>query len=439
MLTAGDEFGRTQGGNNNAYAQDNPITWLDWDGRDRELEAYAAAPRRAAPRPPRARRPGAAHRRGRPRRHPGRRLADPGGHAEDRRRLGGRPRPAPSPWCSAAAATAGWRCSSTAAGTRSPSTCPRAPGHHWDGAPRGRLTLGPRAVAFVAERPGDAPPSAGAAARRPLSPTGRATLSPARNPEPNRERQMDRRTLLQAALAGFLGSRLPRWSRPAAAQDARRPPPSASTPSSPAPASSPAEPFVRPLMKLTEPFADLKYDQFRAIRFRDDKRLFADGGRGFQMELMPPGFSFQDKIEINLVSGGAGAAGRLLHRLFRLPPRLLPLPRRPGARRASAATWASAASASATRQPPRRLGRGRGLPGRELLPRRRARHLLRPLGPRPRHRHRRPGPGGVPDLQRLLGARAAARRPRAAPDRRCSTATRSPAPSTSRSRPAPRR
>jgi glycogen operon protein len=43
MLTAGDEFGRTQHGNNNAYAQDNEITWLDWAGRDRELESYACA------------------------------------------------------------------------------------------------------------------------------------------------------------------------------------------------------------------------------------------------------------------------------------------------------------------------------------------------------------------------------------------------------------
>ena len=41
MLTAGDEFGRTQRGNNNAYCQDNDITWLDWDGRDQELEAFA--------------------------------------------------------------------------------------------------------------------------------------------------------------------------------------------------------------------------------------------------------------------------------------------------------------------------------------------------------------------------------------------------------------
>ena len=31
MLTAGDEFGRTQGGNNNAYCQDNEVSWVNWD------------------------------------------------------------------------------------------------------------------------------------------------------------------------------------------------------------------------------------------------------------------------------------------------------------------------------------------------------------------------------------------------------------------------
>jgi glycogen operon protein len=34
MLLGGDEFGRTQGGNNNAYAQDNPISWFDWQLAD---------------------------------------------------------------------------------------------------------------------------------------------------------------------------------------------------------------------------------------------------------------------------------------------------------------------------------------------------------------------------------------------------------------------
>jgi glycogen operon protein len=34
MLLAGDEIGRSQGGNNNAYCQDNAISWLDWDLAD---------------------------------------------------------------------------------------------------------------------------------------------------------------------------------------------------------------------------------------------------------------------------------------------------------------------------------------------------------------------------------------------------------------------
>ena len=39
MLLGGDEFGRTQQGNNNAYCQDNEISWVDWDllQRNREL------------------------------------------------------------------------------------------------------------------------------------------------------------------------------------------------------------------------------------------------------------------------------------------------------------------------------------------------------------------------------------------------------------------
>lgn len=42
MLTAGDEFGRTQRGNNNAYCQDNAIGWIDWLGRDTALEDCVA-------------------------------------------------------------------------------------------------------------------------------------------------------------------------------------------------------------------------------------------------------------------------------------------------------------------------------------------------------------------------------------------------------------
>ena len=40
MLVAGDEFGRSQGGNNNAYCQDNEIGWIDWDGITEEDQAF---------------------------------------------------------------------------------------------------------------------------------------------------------------------------------------------------------------------------------------------------------------------------------------------------------------------------------------------------------------------------------------------------------------
>ena len=55
MLLGGDEMGRTQGGNNNAWCQDNEISWFDWelddDAASDMLDVHAAADR-AAPRPP---------------------------------------------------------------------------------------------------------------------------------------------------------------------------------------------------------------------------------------------------------------------------------------------------------------------------------------------------------------------------------------------------
>ena len=40
MITAGDERGRTQRGNNNAYCQDNEISWIDWRPDDAWLDVY---------------------------------------------------------------------------------------------------------------------------------------------------------------------------------------------------------------------------------------------------------------------------------------------------------------------------------------------------------------------------------------------------------------
>jgi glycogen operon protein len=52
MLLAGDELGRSQGGNNNAYCQDNETSWLDWEQVDEErltLTRSLLALRRAHP------------------------------------------------------------------------------------------------------------------------------------------------------------------------------------------------------------------------------------------------------------------------------------------------------------------------------------------------------------------------------------------------------
>jgi len=52
MLLGGDEMGRTQGGNNNAYCQDNEMTWFDWASADTALRKYTKsliALRRAHP------------------------------------------------------------------------------------------------------------------------------------------------------------------------------------------------------------------------------------------------------------------------------------------------------------------------------------------------------------------------------------------------------
>ncbi len=43
MLLGGDEIGRTQMGNNNAYCQDNELAWFDWESADRELLEFTRA------------------------------------------------------------------------------------------------------------------------------------------------------------------------------------------------------------------------------------------------------------------------------------------------------------------------------------------------------------------------------------------------------------
>ncbi len=68
MLLGGDEFGRSQGGNNNAWCQDSEISWFDWEAveGDGELLEFTRTLIRAAPRAPRVPPPPvpARHRRG---------------------------------------------------------------------------------------------------------------------------------------------------------------------------------------------------------------------------------------------------------------------------------------------------------------------------------------------------------------------------------------
>ena len=40
MILAGDEFGRTQRGNNNAYCQDNPVSWVDWNLKEENADIF---------------------------------------------------------------------------------------------------------------------------------------------------------------------------------------------------------------------------------------------------------------------------------------------------------------------------------------------------------------------------------------------------------------
>ena len=94
MLLAGDEMGRTQQGNNNAYCQDNEISWIDWAVRSESDTGTARLRAQADPAARRALRVPAAAvlpRPGRPRRAAaaGRhRLVHAGRGGDDRRRLG---------------------------------------------------------------------------------------------------------------------------------------------------------------------------------------------------------------------------------------------------------------------------------------------------------------------------------------------------------------
>jgi len=57
MLLGGDELGRTQGGNNNAYCQDNAVSWYDWERLDWDIVAFVQKVTALRRRHPQLRRP----------------------------------------------------------------------------------------------------------------------------------------------------------------------------------------------------------------------------------------------------------------------------------------------------------------------------------------------------------------------------------------------
>ncbi len=140
MLLAGDEMGRTQAGNNNAYCQDTQLSWLDW-GLAADRAGHAAVHRDAggpAPRPPGVPQAPVLPRPG-PRRRAGRhRLAHPGRRGDDGLGLGRQLRQvarsvpqrgarSASPTRAAGrSATPGSCCSSTRTATRITFTLPEA-------------------------------------------------------------------------------------------------------------------------------------------------------------------------------------------------------------------------------------------------------------------------------------------------------------------------
>ena len=92
MILGGDELGRTQGGNNNAYCQDNELSWFDWGDVDTDFRTWCEQRRHAAPQPPGVPPPPLVPGPADPR-HRGPRLVPSRRRGDERRRLGERLRP----------------------------------------------------------------------------------------------------------------------------------------------------------------------------------------------------------------------------------------------------------------------------------------------------------------------------------------------------------
>lgn len=64
-----------------------------------------------------------------------------------------------------------------------------------------------------------------------------------------------------------------------------------------------SKPFEEP-KQVPEPWRDMKYDEYRDIRFRPDRALWQDRDFDYELQLFPPGFYFKSGVEIDLVEDG---------------------------------------------------------------------------------------------------------------------------------------
>ncbi|SEG84382.1 glucan biosynthesis protein G [Marinobacterium lutimaris] len=88
-----------------------------------------------------------------------------------------------------------------------------------------------------------------------------------------------------------------------------------------------AESSFEPLPEAPEYLRELDYDEYRAIRFRPDKALWADSNRPYRMQLFHPGVYFNNPVEIAVVEGNKATHLSYSPDLFTVePPATIQLP-----------------------------------------------------------------------------------------------------------------
>lgn len=88
-----------------------------------------------------------------------------------------------------------------------------------------------------------------------------------------------------------------------------------------------AESSFDPLPEAPEYLNELDYDEYRAIRFRPDKALWADSNRPYRMQLFHPGLYFNNPVEIAVVEGNKATHLSYSPELFTVePPASIQLP-----------------------------------------------------------------------------------------------------------------